>query len=605
MILDIKKTFILSLLLNILLPNSFAQENNSSETNKDIISAVYITGIGCPNCAATDHFLFNKFIKKYPNLIIVEYEIYRLRKDNIDIAKKYFKTYTPKGERPGIPFLIFNKNQHSSGKFQVKNSEKIIKTLKSNKFPLADGSSVDFKKLDITDLKGKIKIWTKNRILISGKKGNNNILKKILTEKDLSYALDGVKFEKTEPVTIQISKHKIKFDHAVKIGDWILQWKGKPVGKTEKKNILNENKSIVIKTKPKNENQKTINFKNDTVLKNVKEEKEEKQKLPVNISEKTNKTNKLINKNTGKIFIALALLGILFLVFYKIYPAKKIFFTLSYRQKNYIIVIISILFLTGFFILAKNFSPEFLTRIGGKLSLPVFTFVIALVDGFNPCNMFVLIFLLVLLISASDSRKRIYIVGYTFIFVVFVIYFTFMVAWLNIFKYIGFIAPLRITIAIIALAVGTINCKELLFFKKGVSLMIQDKHKGILYKKVNKMKGVIKTGSFWVLFSSSIMLASFSSLVELPCTAGFPIIYTGILSGKVLESSFIYYLYLFYYNLVYIIPLFVIITLFGWTFKAKQISERQVQTLKFIGGLIMILLGIILLVNPSMIGIAI
>ncbi len=599
MILGIKKAFVLVLLLNLfyILPNSFAQENHSSEANKNLISAVYITGIGCPNCSVTDRFLFNKLIEKYPDLIIVEYEIYHLRKDNIDIAKKYFNIYTSKGERPGIPFLIFNKNQQCSGKFQVTNSEKIVKALKYNKFPLADGSSVDFKDLDITDLEGKIKIWTKNRILISGKKGDNNILKKILTEKDLSYALNGVKFEKTEPIAIQISKHKKIFNQAIKIGNWILQWNGEPI---EKK--INENKSIVVKTKPKNENQETVNIKNDTISKDVKEEK---QKAPFNISEKTNETNKFINKNTGKIFIALAFLGLLFLVFYKIYPAEKRFFTLSYRQKSYIIVIISILFLIGFFILAKNFSPEFLKRIGYKLPLPVFTFVIALIDGFNPCNMFVLIFLLVLLISASDSRKRIYIVGYTFIFVVFIFYFTFMVAWLNIFKYIGFIAPLRIAIAIIALAAGLINCKELLFFKKGVSLMIQDKHKGILYKKVNKMKAVIKTGSFWILVSSSVVLASFSSLIELPCTAGFPIIYTGILSGKVLESSFIYYLYLFYYNLVYIIPLFVIITLFGWTFKAKQIDERQVQIIKFIGGFIMILLGIILLVNPSLIGIGI
>ena len=55
--------------------------------------------------------------------------------------------------------------------------------------------------------------------------------------------------------------------------------------------------------------------------------------------------------------------------------------------------------------------------------------------------------------------------------------------------------------------------------------------------------------------------------------------------------------------MIYVIPLAVIIAIFGYTFKAKQISKKQMQIIKFIGGLIMILLGIILLINPSLIGI--
>ena len=108
-----------------------------------------------------------------------------------------------------------------------------------------------------------------------------------------------------------------------------------------------------------------------------------------------------------------------------------------------------------------------------------------------------------------------------------------------------------------------------------------------------------------LLIFSSIGLAVFASLVELPCTAGFPIIYTGILSSKVLESTFWYYLYLLFYNLVYVAPLLVIVTVFILTFRAKAISKRQIQIIKFIGGIIMILLGLILLVNPGLIGLGI
>ena len=276
--------------------------------------------------------------------------------------------------------------------------------------------------------------------------------------------------------------------------------------------------------------------------------------------------------------------------------------TLTDRQKDYVTVTISIIALIGFFIVAKNISPELLEEVGYNLPLPIFTFLIALVDGFNPCNLFVLTFLLALLTSASHSKKRIYVVGFSFVFMVFLIYLLFMAAWLNIFKYIGFIDPLRIGIALLALIAGVINCKELLFFRKGITLMVQEQHKGLLVKRIEHMKEVIKKGAMPVLISSSIALAAFASLVELPCTAGFPIIYTGILSAKSLMGMS-YYGYLVLYNLIYVLPLAVIILIFGYTFEGKKISPRQMGVIKFVGGLIMILLGIILLVNPGMIGI--
>ena len=272
------------------------------------------------------------------------------------------------------------------------------------------------------------------------------------------------------------------------------------------------------------------------------------------------------------------------------------------ERKSFLKILIPSVFLVvGLFFLAKYIPQDALKKMGLTLPLPVFTFMIAIVDGFNPCNLFVLTLLLGFLVSASHSKLRIYIVGYTFVAMVFVVYFLFMAAWLNIFKYIGFVDPLRIAIAIIALAAGIINCKELFFFKKGVSLTIQDRHMGPLYRKTRQMKEIIAKGSMPVLITSSITLAGFASLVELPCTAGFPIIYTGILTGRYLESSIQYYLYIALYNSLYILPLVVIIAIFGFFIKSKQISERQVQIVKFIGGAIMILLGVILLVNPALI----
>ena len=271
------------------------------------------------------------------------------------------------------------------------------------------------------------------------------------------------------------------------------------------------------------------------------------------------------------------------------------------KAKKIVILIAVTALLVLFYFLTKNISPGYLKELGLTLPLPAFTFFIAIVDGFNPCNLFILTLLITLMISVSHSRKRIYAVGYSFIFVVYIFYFLFMAAWLNIFKYIGFIDPFRITIAVIALIAGIINCKEFFFYRKGITLMVQDKHVGPLKKRIEHVSKIVKRGSMPTLIGSSILLAIFSSLIELPCTAGFPIIYTGILTGIFLKSSFIYYAYLLLYNLFYVLPLIAIITIFGYTFKGKQISKDTMALIKFIGGAIMILLGIILLVNPGLI----
>ena len=269
------------------------------------------------------------------------------------------------------------------------------------------------------------------------------------------------------------------------------------------------------------------------------------------------------------------------------------------NKKKLAVAVIIIAALVAFFFLAKHVSPDYFRDLGLTLPLPLFTFLIAIIDGFNPCTMWVLTFLLVLLISVSHSRKRIFTVGYIFVAVVFVIYFLFMAAWLNVFLYIGYIDTVRIAIALVALAAGIINCKDYFFFRKGVTLMIQEKHKAPLVKKIEGMKNVIRKGSMPALIAASITLALFASLVELPCTAGWPIIYTKILAEKALMGLG-YYLYLLFYTLIYIIPLAGIITAFGYFFKGKQITKEQMQVIKLIGGIIMIALGIILLVNPEL-----
>ncbi|MBT5023154.1 hypothetical protein HOK51_02000 [Candidatus Woesearchaeota archaeon] len=271
------------------------------------------------------------------------------------------------------------------------------------------------------------------------------------------------------------------------------------------------------------------------------------------------------------------------------------------KIKKCLIVLSIVLLLVLLYGITKLIPPDFLSLLSMQLPLPIFTFLIALVDGFNPCNLFVLTLLISLMLSESHSREKIFAVGYSFIFVVYIFYFLFMAAWLNIFKYIGFIDPLRIAIASIAIIAGLINCKEYFFYRRGITLMVQDKHVKPLIKRIQSVAKLLKKGSMPTLIGASVVLAIFASLVELPCTAGFPIIYTGVLIGMSLRGIS-YYLYLALYNLVYVLPLVTIITLLGYTFNGKQIEKTTMALIKFIGGAIMLILGAILILSPGLIG---
>ena len=293
---------------------------------------------------------------------------------------------------------------------------------------------------------------------------------------------------------------------------------------------------------------------------------------------------------------------------------------LQLSTKKIIIGLIILGVLISLFVLAsqtKQTGRDYFEELGLTLSLPLFTFLIALMDGFNPCTMWVLSFLLMLLISVSHSRKRIFVIGFTFVGVVFIIYFIFMVFWFNVLLYIGFLEWIAKFIGIVAVVAGILFCKEYFFFRKGPSLLLQEKHKGILVKKMERMKDIIKTGSMPALIISSIILAGFASLFELPCTAFFPVIYTKVLvnnlfpqlSGLSLQEiftslsfsqTFFGYFYMLLYNLIYITPLAIIIFAFGYFLKGKKIAKQQMQAIKLIGGVIMIALGIILLVNPEL-----
>lgn len=232
---------------------------------------------------------------------------------------------------------------------------------------------------------------------------------------------------------------------------------------------------------------------------------------------------------------------------------------------------------------------------GRYLSLPLFTLIIGLLDSFNPCAFFVLLFLLSLLVHLR-SRGRMLLVGGVFILFSGLFYFLFMAAWLNLFMTLGQVRAVTLAAGVVAVLVALINIKDFFFFHKGVSLSIPESAKPSLFK---RMRGLLKSSSMAGMLGATVVLAAAANTYELLCTAGFPMVYTRVLTLHELDV-WQYYLFLSLYNVVYVIPLLVILLIFTCTLGSAKLSEWQGRVLKLLSGCMMLALGGMLLVRPML-----
>lgn len=228
-------------------------------------------------------------------------------------------------------------------------------------------------------------------------------------------------------------------------------------------------------------------------------------------------------------------------------------------------------------------------------SLAVLTLVIAGMDSFNPCAFFVLLSLLGMLVHAR-SRNRMLLTGGIFVFFSGFIYFLFMAAWLNLFLVMGHVAVITTIAGCVSLVIAGINIKDFFLFRQGLSLTIPDSAKPKLFDRMRKM---LRSTSLIALMTGATVLAVVANSYELLCTAGFPMVFTRILTLNNLSAS-TYYLYLVLYNIVYVVPLFIIVLGFTLTLGKRQLSEWQGRVLKLVSGTMMLGLGSVLLVNPAL-----
>lgn len=226
--------------------------------------------------------------------------------------------------------------------------------------------------------------------------------------------------------------------------------------------------------------------------------------------------------------------------------------------------------------------------------LVLFTVIIGLIDGFNPCAMWVLLFLLSMLVNVRDRRKMAAIAG-IFVFASGAVYFMFMAAWLNFFFLAGITRAVQVVLALVALVVAAINIKDFFALGRGVSLSIPEGMKS----RVGKMiRDIVRAENLAGAIAGTCVLAVLVNFVELMCTAGLPALYTEVLASHEM-SRIEYYGYLALYNAAYIFDDSVVVFTAVFGFTRYRVHEGAGRVLKLISGFVIAILGFLLLFKPE------
>lgn len=230
-----------------------------------------------------------------------------------------------------------------------------------------------------------------------------------------------------------------------------------------------------------------------------------------------------------------------------------------------------------------------------NLSLPIFTIVIAGLDGFNPCAMWVLIFLITLLVGIHDRTKR-WLLGITFIAASALVYFVFMSAWLNIILFIGYIFWVRIAIGFVAISGGAYNLKEYFTNKENACKVTGGNRRQKIF---SRLKEITLEKNILIALVGIILLAFAVNLVELVCSAGLPVVYTQVLALSDL-ATWQYYAYMFFYILIFMADDLIVFFTAMLTLEVTGVSTKYVRVSHLIGGILMLILGALLILRPEL-----
>lgn len=229
-----------------------------------------------------------------------------------------------------------------------------------------------------------------------------------------------------------------------------------------------------------------------------------------------------------------------------------------------------------------------------ELSVPLTAVVIGTVDGFNPCAMWILLFLISFLMH-MPSRKKMWTFGLTFLITEGLVYMGFMTLVFKFIDFMGYVSWIKMVIAAIALIGGYINLRSFIRYDEAGCEVVDEKKRKNVMKQIKK---VTSEKNFLIALIGVAVLAASVNVVELACSAGLPAVFLSILSAnniKGISSLFYIFIYIIFYMLDDIIVFLIAMT----TFKLTGLSNRYGKYSHLIGGIIMLIIGLLLIFKPE------
>lgn len=241
-------------------------------------------------------------------------------------------------------------------------------------------------------------------------------------------------------------------------------------------------------------------------------------------------------------------------------------------------------------VFGKNINPA-------KLSLPILSIILGAIDGFNPCAMWILIFLISMLFN-MENKKKMWCLGLIFLTTSALVYLMFMFAWLGITTtLLTKVSWFRILIATIALLGSFINLRSFYnSIRKGSGCeVVNDKKRKKIFGNIKKITTEKK---FILSVIGIIILAASVNVIELACSAGIPVLFTNVLALNQL-TTFETSIYIFIYILFFLIDDIIIFVIAMLTLNIKAISTKYTKYSHLIGGILMLIIGLLMLFKPS------
>jgi len=223
-------------------------------------------------------------------------------------------------------------------------------------------------------------------------------------------------------------------------------------------------------------------------------------------------------------------------------------------------------------------------------SLPALAVILGLVDGFNPCAMWVLVYLISLIATLRD-RKRIWLIVGSFVLASGVLYFLFMTAWLNAFLFIGYVKPVTIVIGLVALGGGILQIREVIETKGAIVCEVTDEESR--KKTMTRIQKVVSSPITLGTIAGIVALAFLVNSIEFVCSAAVPAIFTHVLSLASL-TTFQYYGYILLYVFFFMLDDLIIFGTAAFAL-SSSLGERYAKYFRPVGATILIILGALLL----------